>query len=201
MIITIKLVLCYINTNITSHKALDSYSSKNYLGSILPTLHTNGEAKVIAILKSRKELMSYSYELTEPQSSRNDQQEDSEIGPNAKVEKELFALKAKKESTDRVIDFVSETKSTPWSIRDSRSIFKKKICLGVDLEPEEWIKDSGCSKYMTGNRKLFSTYKEYNGGNVIFGSNLRGQICDNKCRVTFSEHDSEITKDGKVIGD
>ncbi|GJX46204.1 retrovirus-related pol polyprotein from transposon TNT 1-94 [Tanacetum coccineum] len=27
-----------------------------------------------------------------------------------------------------------------------------------------------------------------------------GQICDNKCRVTFSEHDSEITKDGKVIG-
>ncbi|GJZ65756.1 retrovirus-related pol polyprotein from transposon TNT 1-94 [Tanacetum coccineum] len=75
----------------------------------------------------------------------------------------------------------------------------------IDLEPDEWIKDSGCSKHMTGNRKLFSSYKAYNGGNVIFGSNLRGniigkgQICDNKCRVTFSEHDSEITKDGKVI--
>ncbi|GJS81010.1 retrovirus-related pol polyprotein from transposon TNT 1-94 [Tanacetum coccineum] len=74
-----------------------------------------------------------------------------------------------------------------------------------DLEPDEWIKDSGCSKHMTGNRKLFSSYKAYKGGNVIFGSNLRGniigkgQICDNKCRVTFSEHDSEITKDGKVI--
>ncbi|GJX44151.1 retrovirus-related pol polyprotein from transposon TNT 1-94 [Tanacetum coccineum] len=85
---------------------------------------------------------------------------------------------------------------------------------------------------MTGNRKFFSTYKAYNEGNVIFGSNLRGniigkgtisndslnidnvehvnnlgfnllsvgQICDNKYRVTFSEHDSEITKDGKVIG-
>ncbi|GJY03214.1 retrovirus-related pol polyprotein from transposon TNT 1-94 [Tanacetum coccineum] len=85
---------------------------------------------------------------------------------------------------------------------------------------------------MTGNRKLFSTYKAYNGGNVIFGSNLRGniigkctilndslkidnvehvdnlrfnllsigQICDNKCRVTFSEHDSDFTKDGRVIG-
>ncbi|GJT23501.1 retrovirus-related pol polyprotein from transposon TNT 1-94 [Tanacetum coccineum] len=106
------------------------------------------------------------------------------------------------------------------------------ICLEVDLEPNEWIKDSGCSKHMTGSRKLFSTYKTYNGGNVIFGSNLRGniigkgtisndsfkidnvehvdnlgfnllsieQICDNKCRVTFSEHDSEITKDGRVIG-
>ncbi|GJX76192.1 retrovirus-related pol polyprotein from transposon TNT 1-94 [Tanacetum coccineum] len=51
-----------------------------------------------------------------------------------------------------------------------------EICLGVDLEPEKWIKDSECSKHMTGNRKLFSTYKAYNGGNVIFGSNLRGNI-------------------------
>ncbi|GJS51799.1 hypothetical protein Tco_0625161 [Tanacetum coccineum] len=75
-----------------------------------------------------------------------------------------------------------------------------EICLGVDLEPDEWINYSGCSKHMTGNRKLFSTYKSYNGGNVIFGSNLRGQICDNKCKVIFSEHDSEITKDGKVMG-
>ncbi|GKE60087.1 retrovirus-related pol polyprotein from transposon TNT 1-94, partial [Tanacetum coccineum] len=25
-----------------------------------------------------------------------------------------------------------------------------KICLGFDLEPDEWIKDSGCSKHMTG---------------------------------------------------
>nr|GEW02032.1 retrovirus-related Pol polyprotein from transposon TNT 1-94 [Tanacetum cinerariifolium] len=75
-----------------------------------------------------------------------------------------------------------------------------------DSGEEDDEKVSGCSKHMTGNRKLFSTYKAYNGGNVIFGSNLcgniigKGQICDNKCRVTFSEHDSEITKDGKVIG-
>ncbi|GJR79540.1 retrovirus-related pol polyprotein from transposon TNT 1-94 [Tanacetum coccineum] len=74
-----------------------------------------------------------------------------------------------------------KTKSTPWRLRDLRAFFKK-------------------------HRKLFSSYKAYNGGNVIFGSNLhgniigKGQICDNKCRGTFSEHDSEITKDGKVIG-
>nr|GEU97540.1 putative LRR receptor-like protein kinase [Tanacetum cinerariifolium] len=60
-----------------------------------------------------------------------------------------------------------------------------EICFGVGLEPNEWIKDSRCSKHMTGNEKLFSTYKAYNGGDGIFGSNLR---------------DSEITKDGKVIG-
>ncbi|GJR24943.1 retrovirus-related pol polyprotein from transposon TNT 1-94 [Tanacetum coccineum] len=80
-----------------------------------------------------------------------------------------------------------------------------EICLGIDLEPDEWIKDSGCSKHITGNQKLFSSYKAYNGGNVIFGSNLhgkiigKGQICDNKCKVIFTEHDSEIIKDEKVI--
>nr|GEV13226.1 putative nucleotidyltransferase, ribonuclease H [Tanacetum cinerariifolium] len=51
-----------------------------------------------------------------------------------------------------------------------------EMCLGVNLELDEWIKDIGCSKHMM------------------------GQICDNNCRVTFSEHDSEITKDGKVMG-
>ncbi|GJV60423.1 retrovirus-related pol polyprotein from transposon TNT 1-94 [Tanacetum coccineum] len=65
---------------------------------------------------------------------------------------------------------------------------KRHICLGVDLEPDEWIKDSGCSKHMTGNRKLFSTYKAYNGGNVIFGSNLRGNIIGKESlNVTFDE--------------
>nr|GEV15719.1 transposase, Ptta/En/Spm, transposase, Tnp1/En/Spm-like protein [Tanacetum cinerariifolium] len=51
-----------------------------------------------------------------------------------------------------------------------------EICLGVNLEPDEWMKDSGCSKHMTGKRNLFSSYKAYNEGNVIFGSNLRGNI-------------------------
>nr|GEV21052.1 copia protein [Tanacetum cinerariifolium] len=64
------------------------------------------------------------------------------------------------------------------------------ICLGINLEPDEWIKDSGCSKHMTGNRKLFSSYKAYNGGNVIFGSNPRGKIIGKvkeSLNVTFDE--------------
>ncbi|GJX82274.1 putative nucleotidyltransferase, ribonuclease H [Tanacetum coccineum] len=49
---------------------------------------------------------------------------------------------------------------------------KEEICLmvhenevrqKVKLEPDEWIKDSGCSRHMTGNKKLFSTYKEIDG--------------------------------------
>ncbi|GJX83243.1 retrovirus-related pol polyprotein from transposon TNT 1-94 [Tanacetum coccineum] len=102
----------------------------------------------------------------------------------------------------------------------------------VNLEPDEWIQDSGCSRHMTRNKDLFSSYKTFNGGNVLFGSNTKikiigkgtishnslsihdvshvenlsfnllsvGQICDKKCKVLFSETDSEIIKDGITIG-
>nr|GEW40906.1 zf-CCHC domain-containing protein/UBN2 domain-containing protein [Tanacetum cinerariifolium] len=36
--------------------------------------------------------------------------------------------------------------------------------------------DSGCSKHITGNKSLLSTYKVYNGDNVSYGSNLKGKI-------------------------
>ncbi|GJR07989.1 retrovirus-related pol polyprotein from transposon TNT 1-94 [Tanacetum coccineum] len=149
-----------------------------------------------------------------------------------------------------------------WAVRDIKKFFRSSLREEVDSDPnhhigecpkpprdknqrafvggswsdsgeenDEKIQDEACLVAQAPN-ELFSTYKAYNGGNVIFGSNLRGniigkgtisndslkidnvehvdnlgfnllsigQICDNKCRVTFSEHDSEITKDGKVIG-
>ncbi|GJX99549.1 hypothetical protein Tco_0356568 [Tanacetum coccineum] len=72
----------------------------------------------------------------------------------------------------------SEDEEYAMAVRDFKKFFKRRggalddsgdeddemICLGVDLEPDKWIKDSGCSRHMTGNRKLFSTYKAYNGG-------------------------------------
>ncbi|GJU01180.1 retrovirus-related pol polyprotein from transposon TNT 1-94 [Tanacetum coccineum] len=77
-----------------------------------------------------------------------------------------------------------------------------EICLGVDLEPNEWIKDGGCSKHMTGTISNDSLKMDNVEHVDNFGFNLLSirQMCDNNCRVTFSEHDSEITKDGKVIG-
>ncbi|GJX12305.1 zf-CCHC domain-containing protein [Tanacetum coccineum] len=65
-----------------------------------------------------------------------------------------------------------------------------EICLGINLESDEWIKDSECFKHMTGNRNIFSTYKAYNGGNAIFESNLRGNIIgkvEESLNVTFDE--------------
>ncbi|GKA26839.1 retrovirus-related pol polyprotein from transposon TNT 1-94 [Tanacetum coccineum] len=116
----------------------------------------------------------------------------------------INSLKASTNGT-KEIKFVKSQNETsfgggPPIAEGHNAMMALQICLRINLEPDEWIKDSGYSKHMTGNRKFFSTYNAYNGGNVVFGSNLHGQICDNKCKVIFSKHDSEITKDRKVIG-
>nr|GEW71201.1 retrovirus-related Pol polyprotein from transposon TNT 1-94 [Tanacetum cinerariifolium] len=189
------------NTIITSLKALDEwYSSKNYVRKFLRALHPKWRAKVTKIEES-KDLTSLSLD----ELIRNLKVHEIIIKKDSKIVKskreiKSLALKAKKESSDEECSTSrSEDKEYAMAVRDFKKFFNRR-------EPNEWIKDSGCSKHMTGNKKLFSIYKAYNEGNLIFGSNLRGniigkgQICDNKCRVTFSKHDNEITKDGKVIG-
>ncbi|GKB65680.1 hypothetical protein Tco_0921866, partial [Tanacetum coccineum] len=122
----------------------------------------------------------------------------------AKGERKSLALKAKKESSDEeYLTSGSKDEEYAMPVRDFKKFFKRievlgviavkdekkvkdetcllaqpssEICLGVDLEPDEWIKNNGCSKHMTGNQKLFSSYKAYKKGNVIFGSNLHGNI-------------------------
>ncbi|GJT01241.1 hypothetical protein Tco_0822410 [Tanacetum coccineum] len=42
-----------------------------------------------------------------------------------------------------------------------------EVCLKVKLELDEWIKDSGCTRHMTGNKDLFSTYEAINGDELF----------------------------------
>ncbi|GKA10792.1 retrovirus-related pol polyprotein from transposon TNT 1-94, partial [Tanacetum coccineum] len=91
---------------------------------------------------------------------------DSEIYKGKKERIKPIALKAKKESSD--------DETSTFGSDDEEYVMA--VCLRTCLEPDEWIKDSGCSKHMTGNKNLFSTYKAYDGGNVVFGSNLKGKI-------------------------
>nr|GEX90317.1 retrovirus-related Pol polyprotein from transposon TNT 1-94 [Tanacetum cinerariifolium] len=166
------------NTIITSLKALnEGYSSKNYVRKFLRALHLKWRAKV-TMIEASEDLTSLTLD---------------ELIKDLKVHKMIIKkdfeiVKAKGERKSLALNEEDDEK-----VKDETCIVAQasnEICLRVDLEPDEWIKDSGWSKHMTGNQKLFSTYKAYNGG----------QICDNKCRVTFFKHDSEITKDGKVIG-
>ncbi|GJU79602.1 retrovirus-related pol polyprotein from transposon TNT 1-94 [Tanacetum coccineum] len=101
-------------------------------------------------------------------------------------------LKAKKESSDEECStFESEDEEYAMAVRDFKKFFKRR-------EDDEKVKDETCLVAQASS-------EAYNEGNVIFGSNLRGnnigkgQVCDNKSRVTLFKHDSEITKDGKVI--
>nr|GEW99512.1 retrovirus-related Pol polyprotein from transposon TNT 1-94 [Tanacetum cinerariifolium] len=66
-----------------------------------------------------------------------------------------------------------------------------EICLGVDLEPDEWIKDSEWSKQMRSNQKLFSTYKAYNGG---YSEN-------SKACIVFNKHTKKVKESLKMTFD
>nr|GEX26545.1 integrase, catalytic region, zinc finger, CCHC-type, peptidase aspartic, catalytic [Tanacetum cinerariifolium] len=69
----------------------------------------------------------------------------------------------------------SEKGTDESTIKVHGSTLPGSVCLITCLEPDELIKDSGFSKHMTDNKSLFSTYKAYDGGNVVFGSNLKGK--------------------------
>ncbi|GJY64603.1 retrovirus-related pol polyprotein from transposon TNT 1-94 [Tanacetum coccineum] len=56
----------------------------------------------------------------------------------------------------------------------------------VNLEPDEWIQDISCSRHMTGNKDLFSSYKMFNEGNVLFGSNTKSKIIGKNQKVEES---------------
>ncbi|GJU62918.1 retrovirus-related pol polyprotein from transposon TNT 1-94 [Tanacetum coccineum] len=125
------------------------------------------------------------------------------------------------------IAFVGDSWSDSGEEDDELSELKSKLTTlkknkGIDLEctscqslkinneklKEEALKLTKFEKSAHCLNEMLSTVSNdsLNTDNVEHVDNLRfnllsvGKICDNKCRVTFSEHDSEITKDGTVIG-
>ncbi|GJR75533.1 zf-CCHC domain-containing protein [Tanacetum coccineum] len=90
--------------------------------------------------------------------------------PSCKIGLGFDSDKASTSGT-KTISFVgsSAEKATDGStIKVHGSTLPGSVCLRTCLEPDEWIKDSGCSKHMTGNKSLFSTYKAYDGVSVKF---------------------------------
>ncbi|GKC06718.1 hypothetical protein Tco_0998328 [Tanacetum coccineum] len=66
-----------------------------------------------------------------------------------------------------------------------------EVRLKVKLEPDEWIKDSGCSRHMTGNKDLFSSYKTIDEGNVVFGGNTKSKIIGKAYLTKFDPKPTE----------
>nr|GEV82387.1 DNA-directed DNA polymerase [Tanacetum cinerariifolium] len=67
------------------------------------------------------------------------------------------------------------------------------VSLKCDLLLDDWIVDSGCTKHITENRRLFTSYKAYDGGHV---SNLKGKVVG---KVSFIKVDCDISKNGKFL--
>ncbi|GJU40265.1 zf-CCHC domain-containing protein [Tanacetum coccineum] len=89
--------------------------------------------------------------------------------PSCKIGLRFNDSKASTSGT-KIMNFVGSTaeKATDEStIKVHRSTLPGSVCLRTCLELDEWIKDSDCSKHMTGNKSLFSTYKAYDGGSSI----------------------------------
>ncbi|GJW07341.1 retrovirus-related pol polyprotein from transposon TNT 1-94 [Tanacetum coccineum] len=211
------------NIIITSLKALDEgYSSKNYVKKFLRDLHPKWRSKVTVIEES-KDLTSLSLDELIGNLKAKKESSDEECSTSSSEDEEYAmasdrkcfrccdlnhlireCLKPHKDKNQRA--FVGGSWSDSSEEDDEK--VKNKTCLvaqasseiflGVDLELDEWIKDNGCSKHMTGNRKLFSTYNAYNGGNVIFGSNIRGNIIakgysqNSKACIILNKHTKKI---------
>nr|GEU36730.1 UBN2 domain-containing protein [Tanacetum cinerariifolium] len=152
------------NTIIISQKALDEgFSSKNCVRKFLRALHPKWQAKVTAIEES-KNLTTLPLD---------------ELIGNFKVYEEVIkkdfeAVKGKKKKCGDPNHLIGECSKPPknnnqrefigraWSDNGEDEVEKTKdetclvtqapdeICLGINLEPDEWIKDSGCSKHVTG---------------------------------------------------
>nr|GEY21690.1 zf-CCHC domain-containing protein/UBN2 domain-containing protein [Tanacetum cinerariifolium] len=66
-----------------------------------------------------------------------------------------------------------------------------EVRLKVKLEPDEWIKDSGCSRHVIGNKDLFSSYKTIDEGNVVFSSNNKSKIVRKDYLTKFDPKSTE----------
>ncbi|GKB08780.1 retrovirus-related pol polyprotein from transposon TNT 1-94 [Tanacetum coccineum] len=98
----------------------------------------------------------------------------------SKLQDEALNFSKFKESGIALDDMLSRLKLSQdkKGLRFSKNDKITSVCLKYDLLPDDWIMDSGCTKHMNGNKRLFTSYKAYDGGHVVFGSNLKGKVID-----------------------
>ncbi|GKA91983.1 retrovirus-related pol polyprotein from transposon TNT 1-94 [Tanacetum coccineum] len=204
------------NTIITSLKALDEgYSSKNYVRKFLRALHPKWRAKVTAIEES-KDLTSLSLDELIGNLKVHEMiiKKDSEI-VKAKVERKSLALKAKKESSDEECStFGSEDEEYAMAVKDfkRRGRFMRqpqndKKTFQRSRDDKNGKSDRKCFRCSDPNHLIgecpkppkYKNQREFVGGSWSDSGEEDDEKVNNE-KVTFSEHDSEITKDGKVIG-
>ncbi|GJT31605.1 hypothetical protein Tco_0922024 [Tanacetum coccineum] len=121
-------------------------------------------------------------------------EKDSEASKVKKEKYKSLALKARKVSSDEEESCSKSDKEYAMAMKDFKKLFRRRgkfVHLKVKLELDEWIKDSGCSRHMTGNKALFLTYEAIIGGNVVFNSNTKSKIIRKVMPITSAEDKSQ----------
>ncbi|GKE83653.1 hypothetical protein Tco_1557395 [Tanacetum coccineum] len=166
------------NTIITSLKALDEgYSSKKYVRKFLRALHPKWRAKGKMIIKKDSEIVKSKGERRSLTLKAKKESSDEEcLTSRSKDEVYAMAVRDFKKFFKKKGRFLIGECPKPPKDKNQRAFVRgswrdnheeddekvkdetcltshasSKMCLGINLEPDEWIKDSGCSKHMTGN--------------------------------------------------
>ncbi|GJT17389.1 hypothetical protein Tco_0876095 [Tanacetum coccineum] len=180
------------NAIVTSLKSLDpDYSSKNHVRKFLCALLLKWRAKVRTIEEAKDLATLPLDELIENLKVYEMVLDNDGIGSKTTKEKvKSLALKAKelpqvlsqgklKENKAFVGGAWSDSEDGNEHRNDATCLMEidsQEVCLKCDLRPDDYIVDSGCTKHVTRNRRLFTLYKAYDGGHVVFGSNLKGKV-------------------------
>ncbi|GJS38025.1 hypothetical protein Tco_0536407 [Tanacetum coccineum] len=157
----------------------EGFSCKNYVRKFLRALHPKWRAKVMAIEESKDLTSLSLDELIGNLIAKKESSDEDSLNSDSKDEEYAMAVKEFKKFFKRRRRFArqprDERKECPKSSRSNNQkafiggawsdsgVDKKKrlktklfvprasneIFLGINLEPDEWIKDSGCSKHMT----------------------------------------------------
>nr|GEY20874.1 copia protein [Tanacetum cinerariifolium]GEY27434.1 copia protein [Tanacetum cinerariifolium] len=208
------------NTIITSLKALDEgFSSKNYVRKFLRPLHPKWRAKVTAIEESKNLTTLPLDELIGNLKVYEEViKKDFETVKGKKEQSRSLALKVKKKVSDEdSLSSDSEDEEYAMAIKEFKKFFKRRgrfsdngeddmentkdetclvsqapdeICLGINLEPGEWIKDSGCSKHMTVPNPMDMTII---GTKWVYGNKLdeNGVVTRNKVRLVAQGYNQQ----------
>ncbi|GJR30995.1 retrotransposon protein, putative, ty1-copia subclass [Tanacetum coccineum] len=101
--------------------------------------------------------------------------------------------------TDFEIDFLAIVYNDAST--SNQNVFSEPtMCLKFELLPDDWIMDSGCTKHMIENRIFFTSYKAYDGGHGVFGSNLKGKVVSggnithDSITITNVEHSERLAQ-------
>nr|GEZ14797.1 hypothetical protein [Tanacetum cinerariifolium] len=145
---------------------------KKYVSWRLTTMSSSSLQEMLEMQKAPKDKHGLGYtEVISSSSSTKTKKSSLENIKMPSVEPASPVPSAREPATRKV---QSEEEAT--SLDSVNEEYAMAVRLKVKLEPDEWIKDIRCSRNMTSNKDLCSSYKTIDEGNVVFGGKTKSKI-------------------------